>query len=95
MTTTHPNGEGTVEEERPEPSPEYLALPKSEREAIDQLVSSTQEMQNHVDRSIGIMGEPVFFMAGLILGQELRIRTMKRQMLDLQSRLTELEDRVS
>jgi hypothetical protein len=94
MTTTPQHDEGTVDE-KPEPSPEYLALPKSERDQVDQLVSSTQEMQNHVDRAIGVMGEPVFFLGGLLLGQELHIRTLRRQVADLQNRLTDLEDRVS
>lgn len=95
MTTTPQAQENGAVAETPEPSPEYLALPKSEREALDALVKSTQEMQNHVDQSIGIMGEPVYFLAGLLLGHELHIRSMKRQLLDLQSRLTDLEERVS
>jgi hypothetical protein len=82
-----------VDESRP--SPEYFALPPQDREALDSLVETTQEMQNHVDQAIGIMGEPVFFLARLCLGQELQIRTLRRLVADLHERLHDLEDRVS
>lgn len=95
MSTTPQTKENGAVDEMPEPSPEYLALPKSEREQMDALVESTQGMQNHVDQNIAIMGEPVYFLAGMLLSQELRIRTLKRQVLDLQTRLTDLEERVS
>ena len=94
MSTAHTHEDEAVAE-TPEPNPEYLALPKHDREAIDQLVSSTQQMQNEVDRAIGIMGEPVFFLAGLLIGHELQIRTLKRQVLELRERIMNLEDRVS
>lgn len=94
MTTTPTHGEGTVDE-KPEPSPDYLALPKSERDQIDQMIANTQEMQNHVDQTLGVMGEPVFFIAGYLIRHELLVRTLKRQVTDLQSRVTDLEDRVS
>lgn len=84
--------EGAVESE---PSPEYLALPKSERDQMDAMIEQTQNMQNHVDKVMGIMGEPVFFMAGYLIRHELLVRNLKRQVTDLQRRLTDLEDRVS
>lgn len=81
--------------EVPEPSPEYLDLPKSEREAVDSLLAAMQGMQNDVDRMIAIMGEPVFFLGREIIRLDLQVRSMKRVVLDLQRRLTDLEDRVS
>lgn len=93
-TADHTHDEEAVEE-APEPSPEYLALPKSEREQLDQLVSSVQEMQNQVDQAIAVMGGPVFFMAGLLINHDLQLRTLRRENQELRNRLTDLEDRVS
>jgi hypothetical protein len=97
MSNTHPDGEIKAVDipPQPDPSPEYLALPKTEREAVDQLVTTTQAMQNEVDKTIAIMGEPVFFMAGMILGHDLQLRTLRRENAALLRRLTDLEDRIS
>lgn len=94
MTTTpHTHDDEAVEE--PEPSPEYLALPKREREEMDLMVENIQQLQNHVDQNIGILGEPVFHLARILIGHDLMIRTLRRELIEARSRIIDLEDRIS
>lgn len=97
MSNTHPEGEIQAVDfpPAPEPSPEYLALSKSERESLDELVAATQAMQNEVDKAIGVMGEPVFFLARMMLEHSLQIRTLQRENNELLRRITDLSDRIS
>ena len=88
----------TPPEEAPETvdrSPEYDALPKKDREEIDLLLGKVQEVQNEVDKWCGVMGGPVFFLAGLVLRQELQLRTARRECRELLTRVRALEDAIS
>ena len=78
-----------------EPDPAYLALPKSDRDALDELVELTQAMQNDVDKTIAVLGEPVYFIARMMLAHDLSIRTLKVEVVELRSRIRDLADRVS
>lgn len=79
----------------PEPSPEYLALSPPDREMLDQLVSNMQDLQNDVDRSIAVMGGPIYFIGGIMIQHELQVRTLRAEIEALRQRLSEIEDRVS
>lgn len=75
--------------------PEYEALSKGDRAEMDELLSKAQEMQNETDKWCGVMGGPVFFLAGLCLRQELTNRTLRRECRELLNRVRALEDAIS
>lgn len=75
--------------------PDYVALPKKDREEMDALLASTQEMQNEVDKWCGVMGGAVFFLARGLMHLELQTRTMRQENRELLRRVRALEDSIS
>lgn len=68
----------------PPPNPVYMALDPERKAVLDELVTSTQQVQDDVDKHFAILGPVVFFLGQQILHMALRLEALEQRLIELE-----------
>lgn len=71
-------------ETAPTPNPIYQGLDPERKAVLDELVTSTQQVQDDVDKHFAILGPVVYFLGQQILHMALRMEALEQRLAELE-----------